>query len=88
MFEDLRDPSLSMSTGGINMFKSQAADLWPVILKINYLPETIASRQHNILTIALIPGRSQPSELNFLLFLLVKELLRLADVAQAYDRAT
>lgn len=75
---DARNPdsinlSLTVNTDGVQLDKSTANSLWPILLYQNYLPPKIRYDPHNILLVGLHFGRNKPNISSFF-FPLIKEM--------------
>ena len=62
-FNDNRESALGLGTDGINLFKSQSKNCWPVFLIDYLLPPSIRTKRNFILNFGIIPGPLKSKQL-------------------------
>jgi len=84
-FSDHCDIALSFTTDGFAPFKKRKHTAW-ILLVFNYnLPPDERFQKDNILCVGIIPGPKKPWDADPFIYLLVRELLKLAMGVSAYD---
>ena len=83
---DLRGISLSLCTDGMNPFSKEniTYSMWPITVNVLNLPFYIRNRHGSMMLTGIIPGKSEPRDLDPYFEILVDELLSLQG-SECYD---
>ncbi|QRV81411.1 Transposase family Tnp2 protein [Ceratobasidium sp. AG-Ba] len=87
-FSSPTDIALGFAADGVGPFKSRQQTCWP-LLAFNYnLPPSIRYHLDNLICLGVIPGPSEPKEINLFLAPFVQELQELAHGVASYNGKT
>lgn len=84
-FNDNRDVALGISTDGIQLFKIGDFEVWPILLTNYSLAKTLRYNSENQIILGVIPGPTQPKDMNSFVLPIVDELKLLEDGVPAWD---
>ena len=83
---DPRGVSLALCTDGMNPFSkmNQTYSMWPIVLTVLNLPRHIRNLAGSMLLSGIIPGRSEPKNMDAYLDVLVEEIMHM-NTSEVYD---